>query len=147
MAQIDRYHPDLSLFRFLETYGSYLRELTYAGVWLTPVTTGVVLAGLLVAALALHSRALVFSWCLAIVTALPIAFIPPRTAFAFYIPFTGWTLYLAIVLVQLRTKLFGRPERAAYAFVTFFVVFGLLLRVHRIQRHRDGRRRGCWNRV
>jgi hypothetical protein len=138
LTQFDRYHPDMSFSRFLSTYASYLRELLYVETWLTPVSTGVLLLALLLAALLIRSRALVFSWCLAVVAALPIALIPPRTAFEFYIPLTGWTLYIAIVLVLLRTKILGRLERPVYGLLTFLAVLCLLLRAHRIQRQRMG---------
>src|SRR5258708_2343507 len=59
-------------------------------------------------------------------------------AFAFYIPLTGWTLYIAILVLQLRTKVFGRSESAVYGYVTLLVILCLLLRAHRIQRHRMG---------
>lgn len=138
LAQLDSYHPVVSPLRLLQTYGSYLDELLYMHSWFTPQRTGVLLVMLLLVGLALRSRVLIFSWCFAIVSALPVAFIPPRAAFAFYIPLTGWTIYIASLVVQLRIKLFGRSQSEVYRFVTLFAVLCLLLRAHRIQRDRMG---------
>jgi hypothetical protein len=136
LTRLDRYTPNLSLTQFLETYGSYLGQLAYSDTWFDVNRTAVFLLVSLV--IGITGRSLLFSWTIAVVAALPIAFIPARTPFAFYIPLTGWTMYIALLLVRMRQRVHARAHGTVYAAITFAVVLLLLLRAHRIQRHRMG---------
>ena len=136
LAQLDRYHAVITLQQFLETCSAYLGQLTYSTP--SPVITGAFFCITLTIAAALRSRTLLFAWIFAMVSALPVAFIPARNAFAFYIPLAAWTLYLAALIVELRDRLLRRPRTTIAATATFLIALLLLLRAHRIQRHRMG---------
>jgi len=142
LSQFDRYRPHIGLRSFLFTYGAYLDQLLYRDHWFSESRTAGLLLILLVVAAAVRSRVLVFAWMLAIVGALPIAFIPPRDASAFYVPLLGWSLYAATIASTAGELVFRHlPSRTAafQELAVFAVVLALLLRVHRIQRQRmDG---------
>ena len=139
LAQLDRYRPRANWHQFLCTYGAYLDQLFYQDGWFTETRTALVLMSALLLALVLRSRHLLFAWCLAVVGALPIAFIPPRPLAAFYIPLLGLTTYAAIVLAGIaesviRQEISFRGIRFRELLI-FLVVLVLLLRAHRVQRH------------
>jgi hypothetical protein len=136
LRQFDRYRPHLSLDQFLSNYGSYFSDLFFRAAWFTPGRTALLLLALLLLALGLKERGLLFGWSLGILAALPIAFIPYRNASEFYIPMIGWSLYLAS-LIALVTAPISKKVNFAHATV-FLLTLCLLLRAYRVQRLRMG---------
>jgi Dolichyl-phosphate-mannose-protein mannosyltransferase len=128
------YHVVPSAGEYLKQAASYFGELFYKMGWFSSTKALVLLLGLLVVALALRSRVLVFGWIMFTVGFLPMAFIPPRSLHAIYLPLTGLALYFAVLLVELRGRLlqlsgpeFSRPAGQALLFIALTL---FLIRVH-----------------
>lgn len=136
LRQFDRYTPHISLTQFLATYGAYWDDLFFRARWFTPGRTALLLLALLLFALGLKDRDLLFGWCLGIIAALPIAFIPYRNAAEYYIPMIGWSLYAASV-IEMVTRLVLKRVKFVHAAV-FLLILCLLFRAYRVQRLRMG---------
>lgn len=97
----DAYIPVFSWGRFMETSRGFLGSL-----FLRPdnaMSSAAVLAiwvVLFAVAWLSKSRALKFAWLFIMFSVLPIAFILPRGASQYYVPFFGWAFYLATFLVR-----------------------------------------------
>lgn len=102
---LSSYRPQYSFERFFENWQSYLSEMVY-GTRL-PSRVIVVAVWILVLALAafLHSKPLQFCCVLILLGPLPACFVEPRGFNTLYIPFTGWVIYAATVLVYLRRRM------------------------------------------
>lgn len=106
LSALEPYRPVLSISRYLETYSNYASLfLMYVALdtirpWLVYVLTGcIVLAALL------RNRVLLWASLFNVFAILPIAFITPRTGFAFFVPLAGWVTYLAVLVACLRAKI------------------------------------------
>jgi hypothetical protein len=142
LRQLDRYSPQISLHQFLATYGAYCDDVFFLAGWFTPGRTAFVLLGLLLLALCLKKRALLFGWCLGIIASLPIAFIPYRNAAEYYIPMIGWSLYAASLIAVVTTEILrnvrlARTPSLGHA-AMFLLTLCLLLRAYRVQALRMG---------
>jgi hypothetical protein len=139
-SQFPSFRLEVTLGRFLATYGAYLDTLFYRDHWFGEPQTAVLLAAMLGVALLWRSRHLVFACSFALVTFLPIAFIPVRAAYVLYIPLVGWSLYVAALLVAIRDALFSSwKSSGAVRFrqcALFLLVLLLLMRAYRVQRLR-----------
>jgi hypothetical protein len=95
---------------------------------------------MLLVALLMRSRDLIFAWSMLLFSFLPIAFIPLRTAYVLYIPLAGWSLYAAVLLVFLRDSVvFAAKSTLAVQIrkaALFSLILVLVLRAYRIQRLR-----------
>jgi hypothetical protein len=92
------YQPDYSPATYLGTYGAYAAEfLSRPGALSWPALTALLAGSVIVAALT-RRRVLLWAALFNVVAVLPIAFIPPRLGFAFYVPLTGWAVLLAGIL-------------------------------------------------
>jgi hypothetical protein len=96
------YALTISPVRFLHTFHLYLNPLLYQDHWFRDANTVQFLIAMLVFAVWRRSRVLLFAWFWLLLTTLPISFIAHYAAFFEYLPFAGWTLYTATVLVMLR---------------------------------------------
>lgn len=95
------YRPHLSLGRYLDTYGNYLGQLFYRKEAIKPV---IVAASLLIGvgfSFFTKQRVMIWAALFNIVSILPIAFIPARNGFAFYIPATGWAIFLSALVLYI----------------------------------------------
>jgi hypothetical protein len=94
------YQPRCESGFIAHAYLHYYRQLLFA-----PNLTGLGLAGLLLAALALalvlRRRAMLFALLFANVTLLPVCVIPPRGGFVWYMPLLGCALYVGSALSRL----------------------------------------------
>ena len=133
LLSIQPYVPVFTWDRFMTTSRNFLsglfirRHLLSAGVLLA------LWSGMLVTAWVSKSRPLRFAWLFLILSALPIAFIDPRSLAQYYIPFFGWVLYAATLLVR-STEFLWRllPNSFAEQFSwlrasALFLIAGLLL--------------------
>jgi hypothetical protein len=115
------YAMTLTWRQFFESSIHLLTETLYVP---EHVITGPIIAALyavlLIIAAMLRNRVLAFCWVFLAVTPLPVNFIPQRGAFVMYLPFVGWAIYAATVLVLLRDRI-ARTELAT-ARVALFVV-------------------------
>jgi len=87
------YRPEIGWTRFDRTTEHFLNELFVLTDWFTPPLALVFCGALLIAALAAKSKPLTFAWTFTAITALPIAFVPPRDGSQYYIPLFGCALY------------------------------------------------------
>jgi hypothetical protein len=137
-AQLDRYQPHFSTTQFLDTYGAYLNDILYTPSFSSEWSAAAFLAATLLMAIACKSRNAGFAWAFAVLGSIPIALIPPRPAFAFYLPFAGWCLYAAIGLASLGRLSLHRQSPMLRQTAIFLLTLALLWRAHRIQRLRMG---------
>jgi hypothetical protein len=94
------YKPHLSPSQFLATSRNFFGDLTEMYGRFSPVWVVVIFAGLLAIAWASKSRTLKFAWLFLMLAPLPIAFITPRGPSQYYVPWFGWVLYAATLLVE-----------------------------------------------
>jgi hypothetical protein len=127
-ALIEAYHPQYSLHRFLETWQVYLGHLFYLLVPFPLIPMLMLCALLLVVALLMRSRPLIFCWCFMMITPLPVCFIETRGLNVWYIPFAGWAIYAAALIQSLFHKLLPSPSKLrAVATTLLFLALGVLL--------------------
>ena len=111
------YKLEISFGAFAASLDHYLPQWLYLGDIDEPATLAIA-AGAGIAAYALRAKALMFGVSLMIATFLPVAFIPPRGTFAFYLPSLGCALFLgsAASLASeklLSLRLFDRADSIA----------------------------------
>jgi hypothetical protein len=96
------YRPQLSLDRLFENWQSYLAQMVYSDH--LPPRFVVVAIWILIVAIAflLKSKPLKFCSVLILIGPLPACVVEPRGFSTLYIPFTGWVIYAATLLVYLR---------------------------------------------
>jgi hypothetical protein len=128
MANNPAYAPHLTLHQYATISAHYIRQLFYLPVKLpTPTAALWILALMIVAALLLRSRLMIFCAVSIILTQLPVSFMLPRGAFAIYIPFAFWGLYVAAAINYLAKPLFSSPRRAI---TSYLAAAALLAIVH-----------------
>jgi hypothetical protein len=123
------YQPVFSWERFMATSEGFLNSLFFQTDRLHASAVLLIWSILLAAAWASRSAALKFAWLFLMLSVLPIAFIPPRGAPQYYVPFFGWVLYAATALVQSSRWVFRRlPMHMAEhrAAAVFLVVGGVM---------------------
>lgn len=117
------FKPEYTLQRFEQNWNGRLTHL----LLLTEDLRGHICLGILGAMLALaavlRSRILLFAWTLFFVSAMPMIFIPPRGGYVLYIPYVGWTLFFATVLVLLQDMVLRYWPRARLALAVAVFVF------------------------
>jgi hypothetical protein len=129
MSLVNRsaYQPHFTLHQYASVTAHYLKELLYlSGRLPTPTGALWVVGTMLLASLLLRSRLMLFSVVSIVITQLPVSFIGPRGAFAVYIAWGFWALYV-VALIDSATPLLRRPLPSAVAFAG---VAGVLLCVH-----------------
>jgi hypothetical protein len=134
---IPEYKVHLSLERYLGTYGRYLDWMFYQQApWFTASRVLLLAAAMLLAAMLSRRKALWFGFLFVWLSVLPVIFVTPRgTIFVLYIPFLGWSLYGAALLVWVRDALARLMPAPAVmrlrAPVTFAVAALVLFAIHR----------------
>ncbi len=126
------YQPLFTWERFMRTSQRFLDALFYLDNRFTPGLVLLVWGVTGAAALISRSRALRFAWIFAMLSVLPIAFLPPRGGPQYYVPLFGWALYAGVaaamagqwLLHRLLPKVGFRAERTgAAALLTGLVLF------------------------
>ncbi len=105
LIQVAVYRPEISAANYFASAGYYLGEAIYHKVKLGPGLSAAVLCALLAAAIAMRSRALIWSWALFTIGIFPLAFIPHRGLAAAIIPYAGLVIYVAVLLAEGRSRL------------------------------------------
>jgi hypothetical protein len=123
------YRPQYSLHRFLDNWETYLGFLFYVLHPFSLAAMLTLLGLLLVVALVLKSRPLIFSWCFILIAPLPVSFIDTRGLNVWYIPFVGWVIYAATLLWLLLNKLMPASAKRGHAAVALFLILAALLAV------------------
>ena len=106
------YAPTFTLHRFFDNARHLHSDLLYIAGWQIDTAQLLLLwTSLFVVAALTRRKALWFCawWCL--LAPLPIIFIPYRGFFVMYVPYIGWAIYLATVLLLLRNWLMRRIRR------------------------------------
>jgi len=133
LLSIGPYVPVFSWERFMTTSQNFLTSLFLI---LQTVSSGVVLTvwlAMFAIAWITWSRALRFAWLFIMLSVIPIAFIAPRGTAQYYIPFYGWVLYTATVVVRGTQYLWkylpsrAAPLLAALRAPALFITAGLFL--------------------
>ncbi len=134
---VSDYKLHVSLARYLGTYAHYLNNAFYQRIpWFTPARALLLWGAMLLIAAVSRRKALWFSFFFVLLSVLPVIFITPRGGISIlYVPFLGWSLYAATLLVWVRdgagaalVRLAPRPAVSAITFAAAAV--GLFL-VHR----------------
>jgi hypothetical protein len=97
LLSIDAYRPILRAARYLETSRHFFSEVFFPGSTTRVLAAWAIL--LLIAVLS-HSRVLRFAWVFLMLAPLPVAFILPRGAAQYYVPWFGWVLFGSVVVVR-----------------------------------------------
>lgn len=125
------YRPTLSVGLYMENYAAYLARWSYG---LLPVSRGnmpYVLAAVILLSLAARRRAMIWAAIMIPVAILPLAFIPVRAGYAFYVPAVFWAVWLAETCAGLVQWVFGRfPRCLLAARVAVLLAAACLLPLH-----------------
>jgi hypothetical protein len=95
---IDTYRPHFSASVWLSRVSWYFGILAYGHVSFQPLSTGILLGLLLLAALALRNRAMLFGWLFFVITITPVALISIRLGYVLYVPALGLGLYFGALI-------------------------------------------------
>jgi hypothetical protein len=122
---------------FLAGWRHYLPDLFYGAFRFTDLRVVLLWAALVVFALVVRRRELLFAWCITMVGALPFIFIPPRGFYAMYMTLPGWYLFAGSSLILLRDKTMREVPRLSAALgvrteqlALFTVVAGVAIVLH-----------------
>jgi hypothetical protein len=150
------YSPRPSVSNYLDTYAHYAGDFIFHPGAVSRLEMGLVLAACIALALLLRNRILLWASLFNLVAVLPVAFIPPRNGFAFFVPLAGWAVYASVLLSECR-QMVTRGNRSLRApsqlAVAAFVVLLLFRPETRIMNlylfplvHQDQfRNRDAWN--
>jgi hypothetical protein len=122
---IDNYQPHFSAALWLTRVSYYFGILAYGHISFQPFTAAVLLAILLLAALALRNRTMLFGWLFFVIAITPVALISIRLGYVLYVPMLGLGLYLAAAIAAIARRLARSVHAAPGAFE--FAAFGLCL--------------------
>jgi len=99
------YRPHLSLIVYLQNYSEYLSEMVWSHRALPAAAVLSLLCGIVLASILCRQRHLKWAAFMIVLAFLPLAFIPLRDGFAFYVPALPWALWAAGAAVVLRATL------------------------------------------
>jgi len=102
MTANEAYAIHLSAHAWFTAWKHYLNDLFYNSIGFSSFLLAALWTTMLALGLATRARELLFAWCMIMIAALPVVFIPPRGFFAFYVALPGWYLYAGGALVRLR---------------------------------------------
>jgi hypothetical protein len=95
------YKPHITWAQFMLTSRHFLGDLTKLGDAFSSTATLLLWAALLLIAWSSRRPCLKFAWFFLMLSPLPVAFLYPRGPAQYYVPWFGWTLFAAEVLVWL----------------------------------------------
>ena len=106
------YRQDFSWLHYLKNNGSFLDDLTlHRHGFFSPALTGGVLVAVAILSILSRRKHLIFAALFAIVTPLPVSFIPARGFYSVYIAYFGWALLASGWIVLARDWLWPYPVR------------------------------------
>ncbi len=129
LTQNAAYKPQFTAAQFTLTSVHFLGEIFATNRQLNPAGAAVFTAVLLLLALGLRSKPLIYAWGFTLASALPIAFVPPRGGPQYYIPLLGCALYagsligIAVNRVRRIRSIPFWTERAAAAAVLIAIAW------------------------
>jgi hypothetical protein len=92
------YQPHSSFGFWLTNVARYLTILSYQAIQFTHAAAVVLLAAMLVLAVLLRNRAMLFGWLFFVIAITPVALISGRQGFVLYVPYSGLGLYAAALI-------------------------------------------------
>jgi uncharacterized protein (TIGR03437 family) len=121
------YRPEFTPARFLATTAHFLNEIFEAQDWIGGLAAIALFIALLAIAVLLRSKPMLFAWTFIAVSALPIAFVPPRGGPQYYIPLFGCALYVASFLALIAERIsalqkLSAPTRRAIAAAAMLLI-------------------------
>ncbi|MEN6605816.1 MAG: glycosyltransferase family 39 protein [Bryobacteraceae bacterium] len=105
ISQQGGYAVKVSFAEYFKQLANYLGEIFYCAGWFNNWKALVLVCAMLLGVFVFRSRVLGFAWLFFTVGFLPMAFIPPRSPNAIYVPLAGIALYGAALLVEIREEL------------------------------------------
>jgi hypothetical protein len=131
----EAYRPMIGAETYLNTYRYYLDIIFYQRPgWFTPARTAALFAAMVLIAALSRKKELRFSAAFVLFSVFPVIFIPPRgTVFVLYIPFLGWCVFAASLLLAIREKAafrFVRMDPRAATAATFALMAASLFTLH-----------------
>jgi len=112
LGQEPLYKPRISPFVYMHSFQIYLNPFFYMDHVLRGGSSMVLLGALLIIALAMRQRYLIFGWFFLTLSVLPFIFIPHYAAFFFYLPAIGWAILGAGLLLSIRDLLISMLTKA-----------------------------------
>lgn len=110
MTSMPAYSPHYSFTTYLDSYSYYFSQFTPVSQEAARPLMPWILAGCIALALLLRNRVLIWAALFNIVTILPLAFIGARGGFECAVPFAGWAIYCAeLIVMSRRAATFNRP--------------------------------------
>lgn len=110
-SSIQEYRPHISLSIYFDSYSHYVAQLLFQPDQVVRPFIPFLLTACVVLAFAMRQRVLIWCALFNIVSILPIAFIPPRNAFAFFVPLVGWALLGAVIISSFRAWVANRHAK------------------------------------
>ncbi len=104
LSAMDAYKPIYTVQRFFATARNDMNLLFYTERWFNSTRVILLWIAMPLTGWLLRSRVLVLSGVFAILAFLPVSFLPPREGFVCYLPLAWWSIYLAILLLELRER-------------------------------------------
>ncbi len=125
------YRPTLSVGLYMENYAAYLARWSYGLLRVSRGNMPYVLAAVILLSIAARRRAMIWAAIMIPVAILPLAFIPVRAGYAFYVPAVFWAVWLAETCAALVQWVFGRfPRYLLAARVAVLLAAACLLPLH-----------------
>jgi len=118
------YQPSFTIHQFLVTSCSFMADmLNRLDQGFPAWGTLAIWLAMLGIALLLRSRPLQFAWLFLMISPLPIAFILPRGAAQYYLPWFGWTLFMAALIAEIGSRIApGFRYRGAVVFAAVLLI-------------------------
>lgn len=120
-AGIPDYAVHVSLRQFLSTTRPELANLFLLRGSINTLETVLIFAAVWALALWLRSKPMLFAAAFLTLAPLPINFIAYRGFFVMYIPFAGWALFFAALLIEARDRFFSRERIGVFALLAYFL--------------------------
>ncbi|MEO8026102.1 MAG: hypothetical protein ABI823_06495 [Bryobacteraceae bacterium] len=104
LSDMAAYHPTITLHAFLATARNHMKLMFYTDRFFSTAKVLGLWVLMPLAAWLLRSRILALLAAFAILSFLPVAFLPPREGFVMYMPLLWWSAYAALLLMELRRR-------------------------------------------
>lgn len=117
LSALDAYKPIFTVQRFFATARNDMNLLFYTERWFNSTRVILLWIAMPAVALLLRSRTLALAATFAILAFLPVSFLPPREGFVCYLPLEWWSIYAAILMMELRQRYTPRIPALAVAIV------------------------------
>ncbi len=104
LQQMAAYQPVFSTERFLSTNTNYINQILFHGKLMQWSALGVLFLPL-VLALLLRSQLMLFGWLYYVLALAPMLFVPGRSGYALYIPYTGFAILVTAFVLELQDRL------------------------------------------